>query len=236
VVRAIDLNSDLGEGLATDAAVMASVTSANVACGAHAGDPETMARTVALAKERGVAVGAHPGYPDRENFGRKPLPLSDGELMRSVADQIAALRDIASKAGMNAAYVKAHGALYNQGERDEHVAGLLAGAVAGLDRSLVLVCTPASAMARAAKARGLRVAREGFCDRRYEPDGTLRPRSKAGALITDPYDAATQALWLAQRGDVDTLCVHGDTPDAAAIARRVRAMLEDAGFELRPFV
>jgi UPF0271 protein len=235
VTRAIDLNSDLGEGMTTDADVMASVTSANIACGAHAGDRDTMTRTVAVAKEKGVAVGAHPGYADRENFGRKPLRMKDVELVKSVADQIALLRDLARDAGVRIGYVKAHGALYNQGERDERIAGLVADAVARVDRALVLVCTPTSAMARVAKARGLRVAREGFCDRRYEPDGTLRPRSKPGALISDPYDAATQALWLAQRGDVDTLCVHGDTPEAPAIARRVRAMLEDAGFELRPF-
>ena len=221
--------------MTTDADVMASVTSANIACGAHAGDRDTMTRTVAVAKEKGVAVGAHPGYADRENFGRKPLRMKDVELVKSVADQIALLRDLARDAGVRIGYVKAHGALYNQGERDERIAGLVADAVARVDRALVLVCTPTSAMARVAKARGLRVAREGFCDRRYEPDGTLRPRSKAGALISDPYDAATQALWLAQRGDVDTLCVHGDTPEAPAIARRVRAMLEDAGFELRPF-
>ena len=235
MARTIDLNSDLGEGMATDADVMASITSANVACGAHAGDVETMTRTVALAKERGIAVGAHPGYADRENFGRKPVRMRDADLVGSVADQIGVLRDIAAKAGLPVGYVKAHGALYNQGEKDERIAGLLADAVTSVDRALVLVCTPASAMARVAKARGLRVAREGFCDRRYEPDGTLRARSKPGALITDAYDAATQALWLVQRGDVDTLCVHGDTPEAPAIARRVRAMLEDAGFDLRPF-
>jgi UPF0271 protein len=234
-MRAIDLNADLGEGMTTDAAVMAAITSANVACGAHAGDVPTMTRTIALAKENGVAVGAHPGYADRANFGRKRLKLADADLVANIADQIGLLRDVATKAGVEIRYVKAHGALYNQGETDERIARLIADAVASVDRALVLVCTPTSAMARMAKARGLRVAREGFCDRRYEPDGTLRPRSKPGALISDPYDAATQALWLAQRGDVDTLCVHGDTPDAPAIARRVRAMLEDAGFELRSF-
>jgi len=214
---------------------MDSITSANIACGAHAGDVATMMRTISLAKQKGVAVGAHPGYPDRDNFGRKPIALADAELVRSVSEQIGVLREVASKADVPVRYVKAHGALYNQGERDERIASLIAQAVAGVDHELVLVCTPASAMARAAKKRRLRVAREGFADRRYEPDGTLRPRSQEGAVITDPYGAAEQALWLAQRGDVDTLCVHGDTPDAAAIARRVRAMLEDAGFDLRPF-
>jgi UPF0271 protein len=232
---AIDFNSDLGEGLTTDAAVMESVTSANIACGAHAGDDQTMARTIALAVERGIAVGAHPGYPDRENFGRMPLVMDDDALAQSVAQQIERLVAVAVPAGARVRHVKAHGALYNQGERDDHIAGVIASAVGGYDRRLVLVCTPMSAMARAAARIGLRVAREGFCDRRYEPDGTLRPRSKEGALITDPLDASTQALALAARGDIDTVCVHGDTPGAAVIARRVRAVLEDAGYELKPF-
>ena len=235
-MRAIDLNSDLGEGQPTDAAVMASITSANVACGAHAGDVDTIRRTVALAKEKNVAVGAHPGYADRENFGRKPLRIAGAELVRSVAEQIGLVRDIAAKDGVTVRYVKPHGALYNQGETNERIASLIADAIFAVDRSLVLVCTPTSAMASIARSRRLRVSREGFCDRRYEPDGTLRPRAKAGALITDPLDAATQALALAARGDVDSLCVHGDTPGAPAIARRVRVMLEDAGFEVRPFV
>ncbi len=234
-MRSVDLNSDLGEGMATDAEVMESVTSANVACGAHAGDPETMARTVALARGKGVAVGAHPGYPDRDNFGRRALAMNAVELRRSIAEQIAALVEIASQAGVPVRYVKPHGALYNRGETDDHVAEVIASAVAARDRRLVIVCTPTSAMARAAGRLGLRVAREGFCDRRYEADGTLRPRSQEGALITEPWDAAAQALALVGRGDVDTLCVHGDTPGAPAIARRVRVALEDAGYEVRAF-
>lgn len=222
--------------MTTDAEVMASVTSANVACGAHAGDPETMARIVALAKERGIVVGAHPGYPDRENFGRVALQMDEDELARSIVEQIERLVALAAPAGLRVRYVKAHGALYNQGERDAHIADVIASAVGGYDRRMILVCTPTSAMARAAARLGLRLAREGFCDRRYEPDGTLRPRSKPGALITEPWDAAAQALSLAGRGDVDTLCVHGDTPGAPAIARRVRVALEDAGYEVRPFV
>lgn len=233
--RPIDLNSDLGEGMATDAEMMESVSSANVACGAHAGDDATMARTILLAKEHGVVVGAHPSYPDRENFGRTALAMDDDDLARSLVEQIERLAAVTLPAGLRLRHVKAHGALYNQGERDDHVADVIASTIGGYDRRLILVCTPISAMARAATRLGLRVAREGFCDRRYEPDGTLRSRAKEGALITDPWDAATQALSLAQRGDVDTLCVHGDTPGAPAIARRVRATLEDAGFEVTPF-
>lgn len=235
-MRGIDLNADLGEGMTTDAEVMASVSSANVACGAHAGDADTMARLVGLARQRGIAIGAHPGYPDRENFGRVAMPMDEDDLARTIVEQIEALVAVAAPAGLRVRYVKAHGALYNQGERDDHLAGVIASAVGGYDRRLVLVCTPTSAMARAASRLGLRVAREAFADRRYEPDGTLRPRSRAGALITEPWDAAAQALALAGRGDVDTVCVHGDTPGAPAIARRVRVALEDAGYEVRPFV
>lgn len=232
---AIDLNSDLGEGMATDAEVMASVSSANVACGGHAGDRESMARTIALALARGVAVGAHPSYPDRDNFGRKVLDLPAELLRQAILAQLRALAEVAEAEGAVLRHVKAHGALYNRGERDPAVADVLASAVAEHDARLVLLCPPGSAMAERARAHGLRVAREGFCDRAYEPDGTLRPRSKPGALLTDPADAAAQALALARRGEYDSLCVHGDTPGAPAIARRARETLEVAGFEIRPF-
>lgn len=232
---AIDLNSDLGEGMATDAEVMASVSSANVACGGHAGDRESMARTIALALARGVAVGAHPSYPDRDNFGRKVLDLPAELLRQAILAQLRALAEVAEAEGAVLRHVKAHGALYNRGERDPAVADVLASAVAEHDARLVLLCPPGSAMTERARAHGLRVAREGFCDRAYEPDGTLRPRSKPGALLTDPADAAAQALALARRGEYDSLCVHGDTPGAPAIARRARGALEGAGFEIHPF-
>src|SRR3989442_1356756 len=234
-MRPIDLNSDLGEGMTTDAEVMDSITSANVACGAHAGDEATMARTVALAKERGLTLGAHPGYPDRENFGRTPLRMDDEDLARSIVEQIERLVTVAAPAGLRVRYVKAHGALYNHGERDDHAAGVIASAVGGYDRRLVLVCTPTSALARAAARLRPRVGPGGFCDRRFEPDGTPRSRAEAGALIPEPLDVRAQALALAARGDVDTLCVHGDTPGAPVLVRRVRAVLEDAGYDLKPF-
>lgn len=232
--RSIDLNSDLGEGMSTDAEVMVHVSSANVACGAHAGDVETMARTIALARERNVAVGAHPAYPDRANFGRTALDMPADALSDAIQAQLRALADVARACGAAIRHVKAHGALYNRGERDRDVADVIAGAVSEFDPRLLLLCPPGSAMAARAAEHGLRVGREGFCDRAYEPDGTLRPRRLAGALITDPEAAAAQAVRLALAGSFDTLCVHGDTPGAPAIARRVREALERAGFVIAP--
>lgn len=233
--RVIDLNSDLGEGMPTDAEVMLSVTSANIACGGHAGDRGSMARTIRVALERGVAIGAHPSYPDRESFGRKAIDLPAEVLRHAILAQLQALTEVAHAEGAEVRYVKAHGALYNQGERDPAVADVLAAAVAEHDARLILVCPPASPMAARAHAHGLRVAREGFCDRAYEPDGTLRPRTRPGAVHTDPDVAAAQAVALAQRGEFDSLCVHGDTPGAPSIARRVREALQSAGFQVRPF-
>ena len=241
----IDLNSDLGEGAGADAEIMPLVTSANIACGAHAGDEPTMEATVALALRHRVAIGAHPGYRDRESFGRVPLDLPADALRADIRAQLEALRAVAQRAGARVTRVKAHGALYNQGERDDAVAGTIAQAAADVDAALVLVATPGSAMARAAERLGLRVAREGFIDRAYEPDGTLRSRRLPGALITDPAQAAAQALSFAADGgvvahggrflalEVDTLCVHGDTPGAAAILRAVRAALVAEGIAVR---
>lgn len=241
----IDLNSDLGEGSGADALVMPLVTSVNIACGAHAGDEATMDATVRLALAHRVAIGAHPGYRDRENFGRLPLDIPAEALRVDVRTQIEALRIVAERAGARVTHVKAHGALYNQGERDDAVAGTIARAVAEVDPQLVLVAPPGSAMARAAEHAGLRLAREGFIDRAYEADGTLRSRRLPGALITDPAAAAAQALSFAIDGgviaqggrflplEVDTLCVHGDTPGAASILRAVRAALVAEGIAVR---
>lgn len=241
----IDLNSDLGEGAGADAAIMPLVTSANIACGAHAGDEATMEATVALALRHRVAIGAHPGYRDPASFGRVPLDLAPDALREDIRAQLEALRSVAERAGARVTRVKAHGALYNQGERDDGVAGTIARAAAEIDPGLVLVATPGSAMARAAERHGLRVAREGFIDRAYEPDGTLRSRRLPGALITDPAAAAAQALSFVADGgvialggsflplEVDTLCVHGDTPGAPAILRAVRAALVARGVAVR---
>lgn len=236
----IDLNSDLGEGAGADEEIMASITSANIACGAHAGDLETMKRTVDMALRHGVAIGAHPGYRDRASFGRVAIDLTPAALFADLVMQIETLQAVAEEAGARVAHVKAHGALYNQGERDPRIAAVIADAVRTVGADLTLYAPPRSAMHAAARAVGLRVAREGFADRAYEPDGTLRSRKLAGAVHTDPAVAAAQAVALA-RGtgirasdgttlaiEVDTICVHGDTPNAAAIARAAREALSTA--------
>jgi UPF0271 protein len=233
-VRSIDLNSDLGEGMPSDAEIMRYVTSANVACGGHAGDSETMRRTILLAQERGVSVGAHPGYPDRDNFGRRALDLPAEVLGAALRAQLGALAAIAETVGARLRHVKAHGALYNRGERDPAISDILASAVAEFDPKLLLVCPPGSAMAASAASYRLRIAREGFCDRAYEADGTLRSRALPGALLTDPVEAADQAVRLASRGEYDTLCVHGDTPGAPRIAAEVRRALAAAGIRVAP--
>lgn len=244
-MRSIDLNSDLGEGAGADELIMPSITSANVACGAHAGDAATMRRTVELALRHGVAIGAHPGYRDRKNFGRLAIDLTRQELLDEIRSQIEELRAIAHGAGARVSHVKAHGALYNRAERDADTARAVTDAVRETDEDLVVFAPPGSAMEAAARESGLRVAREGFCDRSYEPEGTLRPRRLTGALLTDPRQCAAQALALARDGtvvasdgrvlrlEVDSLCVHGDTPGADEIARAVRAALEAAGIAVR---
>lgn len=239
--RSIDLNSDLGEGAGTEAALMPLISSANIACGAHAGDPETMRATVDLALTHGVRVGAHPGYRDPAGFGRRALDLPPDALAADLRRQIGALRTIAEAAGVRVTHVKAHGALYNRGERDEAIATLIASTIASVDPGLAIVATPGSAMARAAAAVGVPLIREGFIDRAYEPDGTLRPRTLPGAMLLEPERAAAQALGFVQGGGVratdgsfldvavDTLCIHGDSPGAVDIARAVRRALEQAG-------
>lgn len=243
----VDLNSDLGEGAGTDEAIMPLITSANVACGAHAGDEATMRATVDLAVRHGVAIGAHPGYRDRASFGRVALDLPPEALLADLRTQLEALRAVADAAGAKLAHVKAHGALYNRGERDEGIAVTIVEAVRDLDEDLLLFAPPGSALEAAARRVGIRVAREGFADRAYEPDGTLRSRALPGAVHDDPDTAAGQAVSLARDGRVratdgstvaleaDTICVHGDTPNAPAIARAVREALVAAGIEIRPF-
>ncbi|MFB3828147.1 MAG: 5-oxoprolinase subunit PxpA [Bryobacteraceae bacterium] len=217
-MAAIDLNCDVGEGF-DDALVMPYITSANVACGGHAGDAETMRRTAELARAAGVKVGAHPGYPDRANFGRVALPLSPERIAETVYAQTAALAEAAGAL----AHLKPHGALYNVAARDAAAARAIAEGAARFDGGLVLFGLAGSVMLEVWREMGFRVRAEGFADRRYEPDGTLRPRKFPDALITDPAEAAAHALELAAR--VDTICVHGDTPGAARIARAVAEAL-----------
>ncbi|HEV2249730.1 MAG TPA: 5-oxoprolinase subunit PxpA [Candidatus Limnocylindria bacterium] len=241
----IDLNSDLGEGAGTEAAIMPLITSANIACGAHAGDERSMRETLQLAIANKVAPGAHPGYRDPASFGRLALDIPADELTADLVVQIDALRKIARSEGTDLAHVKAHGALYNTAQLDEGVAAAIVAAVRQAVPRCVLFVFPGSAVERAARAAGLRVAREGFIDRTYEADGTLRSRTHADALITDPERAATQALSFVRYGgvrardgtflrlDVDTLCVHGDTPGAPAILRAARAALVSADLAVR---
>ena len=226
----IDLNCDMGE--LTDAPeelLMPLISSANVACGAHAGDRATMERTIRLAVLHNVAVGAHPGYPDKENFGRIELRMAADEIGRSVYEQIAALEDVAQAAGCRLRHVKPHGALYNAAARDRAIASAIAAGVRRWNEAVPLVGLAGSVMLEVWRDAGFRVLAEAFADRAYEPDGTLRSRRLPGALITDPDQAAEQALRIARGGMAQTICIHSDTPQAVEIARAVRERLLQAG-------
>jgi UPF0271 protein len=246
----IDLNADVGESLGPwtmgdDERLIPLVSSVNIACGAHAGDPVTMLRTVRLALAAGASIGAHPGYPDLVGFGRRDMAMSAEELEAAVRYQVAAVQGVARSEGGRLRHVKAHGALYNRAAVDPAVARPIALAVARLDPDLALVGPPGSALLAAAAEAGLRGVAEGFADRAYEPDGTLRSRRLPGAVHADPAVAAAQAVGIAVDGRVtaadgsiiavraDSLCVHGDSPGAVGIARAVRAALEDAGVAVR---
>jgi len=242
---AIDINADLGEGM-DDGVLLPYVTSANVACGFHAGDPTTMDATVEQALGRGVRVGAHPGHADRENFGRVPVELPTDQLERMVLYQIGALDGFVRSRGARLAHVKPHGALCHQANEFPDYARAIAQAVRRFDASLILVGAPGSLLLEAGREAGLPVAGEGFADRRYRPDGTLVSRKEPGALLTNPEEAARQAVHMARDGFVvasdgsrievrpDTICLHGDTPGAAGIARRVREVLAAEGLAVAP--
>jgi UPF0271 protein len=246
----IDLNADVGEGfgrypLGDDAGILPLVTSANVACGFHAGDPAVIDRTVALAARSGVAVGAHPGYWDLRGFGRQPIAADPAEVEQDVLYQVGALAAFARAHGVELIHVKPHGALYNQAVQDEALARAIARGIARADRRLTFVGLASSEVMRAAADReGLRFAGEAFADRRYAADGSLVSRRVAGAVLEDPAEAAAQAVRIALDGvastlegrDVpvraDTLCLHGDTPGAVEHARAVRDALEAAGVRI----
>jgi UPF0271 protein len=223
----MDLNCDLGEleDARHEAALMEYVTSANIACGGHAGDEASMERTARLAMARGVRIGAHPGYPDRASFGRIAIPMAAAEIERMVRRQIERLDAVVRSLGGRIVHVKPHGALYNVAVRNAEVARAIAGGVAAWDPRVTLFGLAGSAMLDVWREMGLAVAAEAFADRRYEPDGTLRPRQFAGALITDPREAARQALRFAREGQVQTICVHGDTPGAVDILKACREAL-----------
>jgi UPF0271 protein len=232
----IDLNADLGEGDSSDAALLAIVTSANVACGFHAGDRATMQEACGGAAAHGVAIGAHVGYRDREGFGRRPLAVSARQIEQETAEQIDALRSCARAEGTDVVYLKPHGALYQRATLDEECAEALVTAAtdAGGLRGGVL-CLPGSVLLAAAAAAGLAAVPEGFADRGYRADGSLVPRGQPGDLL-DEAAAARQAVALARSGDVRSLCVHGDSPAAVRIAEQIVGELASAGVELGPFV
>ena len=228
----IDLNCDMGEleDAAIEAAIMPHITSANVACGAHAGTEEIMERTVRLAERYGVTVGAHPGYPDRANFGRVEMPLSAAEIARTVYEQIVRLAKICPKL----VHVKPHGALYNVAAKNPDVANAIADGMARWNPNAVLVGLAGSKAVGIWRARGFTVAAEAFADRRYEADGSLRSRQFPDALITDPALAAQQAVRLVREGRAQTICIHSDTPSAPATVTEVARALRAAGITPKP--
>ena len=247
----IDLNCDMGESfgpwrLGADEQVLPHVTSANIACGAHAGDPSVMRRTVRLARATAVAVGAHPGFADLHGFGRREMKVDPAELEDSLIAQIGALTAIAQAEGAAVQHVKAHGALYNMAARDRALADAVARAIAACGTSLIMFGLPNSSLIEAGRAAGLRVAAEGFADRSYEEDASLTPRRRPGAVIDDPEAVVVRAVRMVRDGivltaggrevplRVDTICVHGDTPGAPELARRIRAALQAAGVTVAP--
>ncbi|ADU34917.1 LamB/YcsF family protein [Variovorax paradoxus] len=249
----IDLNSDLGESLGVwrmgdDAAMLEIVSSANVACGFHAGDPAGILRTLRQAKERGVAVGAHVAYRDLVGFGRRNMDVDSADLRADVIYQIGALKGLAAAAGTEVRYVKPHGALYNTIAHDERQARDVIAAIREIDPGLVLVALAGSPLIGWAEAEGLRVVAEAFADRAYTPQGTLVSRREPGAVLHDATDVAERMLRLANEGTVtaidgsvvriraDSVCVHGDSPGAVEMARRVRERLVQAGVTVRSFI
>jgi 5-oxoprolinase (ATP-hydrolysing) subunit A len=248
----MDLNADLGEGfgiwaLGDDAALLDVITSANVACGFHAGDPSTMRRVCVAASDRAVRVGAQVGYRDLAGFGRRRIDYAFDELRDDVLYQIAALGGFCAVAGTRVSYVKPHGALYNTACVDEGQAAAVVAAVAEFDARLAVLCLPDSVLAHLATGAGLDVVAEGFADRAYLPSGRLVPRSEPGAVVTDVGEVVARAVRMATAGEVvaadgtvvpcrvESICLHGDTPGAVDLARAVRAGLEEAGEVLVPF-
>ncbi|OZI47496.1 lactam utilization protein LamB [Bordetella genomosp. 5] len=246
----LDLNCDMGESygawtMGNDAAILPFVSSANIACGYHGGDPATMRRTVAAALEHGVALGAHPSLPDLVGFGRRPMQISPQEAYDMVVVQVGALAGVAASQGARLHHVKAHGALYNMAAKDGALARAICTAVRDVDAELVLYGLAGSQWVDAAQGAGLQLAQEVFADRSYQDDGSLTPRTQAGAMITDVDQAVAQVLHMVQQRAVtslngkrvplepDTLCLHGDQPDALAFATAIRAALEQAGITVR---
>jgi UPF0271 protein len=248
----VDLNADVGESygayvLGDDEALLASVTSASIAAGFHAGDPGVLRRTIRLAHARGVGIGAHPGFQDLAGFGRREMRLSPGEAEDLVLYQVAAVAGVARSEGLRLQHVKPHGALYNMASADRGLAGAIARAVRAFDPALILFGLPGSALLDAGRAAGLRVAAEAFADRAYQRDGSLAPRRTTESVISDPSMVVSRAVRMIAEGVViaidgtavpiaaDTICVHGDTPGAGRLAASLRAGLEAAGITVCRF-
>jgi UPF0271 protein len=241
----VDLNADVGEGM-DDSELLPYLTSVNVACGLHAGDPTTMDAIVGQALARGLRVGAHPGYPDRENFGRIAMEMPPGAIEALVLYQVSALEGFVRSRGGCLAHVKPHGALYHAGARRVEVARAIALGIKRARADLAVICQPGSRLLEAARSEGLPAEAEAFADRRYRADGTLVARSEAHALLTDPEEASDQAVHLARDRfavardgsrvpvEAETICIHGDTPGAAEIARRIRERFRREGIDVAP--
>ncbi len=251
-ISSIDLNADIGEhdgdGYSRDAAILSVVSSANIACGVHAGSRSVMKRTIAMAYEKGVSIGAHPSYPDRPGFGRREIGLPLDSIAESFIEQIQAMIECCELEGAILRYVKPHGAMYNRAARDDKLADLLTGCTMAVDDTLVILGLSGSFAQAAARKRSATFAREAFIDRGYMPDGSLVPRTKSGALIEDPELAADRALKIVRDKrieavdgslidiEADSLCVHGDGEHALETVTAARAALENAGFTIAPFV
>ena len=250
-MKTLDLNCDMGEGMGAwkmgdDAALLDYVSSANIACGYHAGDPGIIHRTVELAIDKGVAVGAHPSLPDLQGFGRRPMQVSPAEAYDMVLYQIGALGAFAVACGGKLAHVKPHGALYNMAAKDGKLARAIARAIQDFDPALVLFGLAGSELVRAGEQAGLKTANEVFADRTYQADGSLTPRSELGAMIADVKGSIAQVKRMVEEGKVrsvdgtdvavraDTLCIHGDEPNAVEFARSIRRALTEAGVQVAP--
>ncbi|MBM3176767.1 MAG: LamB/YcsF family protein [Bacteroidetes bacterium] len=243
-MRSIDLNCDVGEGMGNEEALMPFISSANIACGLHAGDALLMREVVKYCKRFGVAIGAHPSFPDRENFGRRNMDLPTEEVYALVLEQIELLKSIAVEEGASIHHVKPHGALYNMAAADRNLSDAIARAVAAVDQSLVLYGLSGSVTEKSAKNSGLRFAHEVFADRTYQHNGSLTPRSEKNALITNPVDSVQQAIYLAMGTSIksvdgqpiklkaNTICLHGDGADAVGFAKTIHYALKEMGIKI----
>ena len=237
----VDLNADVGEGCGQDAALMPLISSANIACGLHSGDVDTMRDVVQLAIEHGVAIGAHPSFPDRDHFGRREMKLAAADLHECIVGQVQMLAELAGGAGARLRHVKPHGALYNMAARDEELAHAVVAAIRSVDSSLMIFGLAGSALVKATRRMGMRGVGEAFADRAYRADGSLVPRDQPGSVLDDESAVASRAVAMVREGivvaidgsrlslDADTICIHGDTPGAPAMARGIQDALAAAG-------